>query len=91
MFVYSKSAFLCSLISLPVVSSFCQGIYFYSYIRPHLEYCAPSWLPYLAKDIDALEWVQHRTPKLINSLSIPYPMKRDWSLSNYSQFTACCM
>ena len=52
----------------------------YSYIRPHLEYCAPSWLPYLpswlpylAKDIDALEWVQHRTPKLINSFStLPY-------------------
>jgi len=26
-----------------------------TYIRPHLEYCAPSWLSYLAKDIDALE------------------------------------
>ena len=26
-----------------------------TYIRPHLEYCAPSWSPYLAKDIDALE------------------------------------
>ena len=26
-----------------------------TYIRPHLEYCAPSWSLHLAKDIDALE------------------------------------
>ena len=41
----------------------------------HLGYhiWSPSSLPYLAKDIDALEWVQHRTPKLINSFStLPY-------------------
>ena len=40
-----------------------------TYIRPHLEYCAPSWSPYLAKDIDALEWLQHRATKLVKSLS----------------------
>ena len=27
-----------------------------TYIRPHLEYCAPTWSP---KDIDALERAQH--------------------------------
>jgi len=26
-----------------------------TYIKLHLEYCTPSWSPYLAKDIDALE------------------------------------
>ena len=31
-----------------------------TYIRPHLEHCAPSWSPYLTKDIDALERMQHR-------------------------------
>ena len=36
-----------------------------AYIRPHVEYCAPS----LAKDIDALEWVQHHATKLVKSLS----------------------
>ena len=40
-----------------------------TYIRPHLEYCAPSWSPYLAKDIDALERVQHCATKLVKSLS----------------------
>ena len=39
-----------------------------TYIRLHLEYCAPIWSPYLAKDIDALERVQHRATKLVKSL-----------------------
>ena len=25
------------------------------YVRLHLEYCAPVWCPYYAKDIDVLE------------------------------------
>ena len=44
-----------------------------TYIRSHLEYCVPIWSPYLAKDTDALEWVQHRATKLVKSLStLPY-------------------
>ena len=39
-----------------------------TYITPHLEYCA-SWSPYLAKDTDTLERVQHRATKLVKSLS----------------------
>ena len=46
------------------------------YIRPHLEYCAPTWSPYLAKDIDALERVQRCATKSVKSLSI-HPMKTD--------------
>jgi len=47
-----------------------------TYIRPHLEYCTPSWSPYLAKDINALERVQHRATKLVKSLStLPYEDK----------------
>ena len=40
-----------------------------TYIRLHLKYSAPIWSPYLAKDIDALEQIQHRATKLVKSLS----------------------
>jgi len=43
-----------------------------TYIRPHLEYHAPSWSPYLAKDINALEQVQHHTTKLVKLSTLPY-------------------
>ena len=40
---------------------------------PHLEYCAPTWSPYLAKYVDALEQVKYCATKLVKSLSIlPY-------------------
>ena len=40
-----------------------------TYIRSHLEYHAPSWSPYLVKDIDTLEQVQHHATKLVKNLS----------------------
>ena len=44
-----------------------------TYVRPHLEYCAPTLSPYLAEDIDTLERIQHCATKLVKSLSIlPY-------------------
>lgn len=36
-----------------------------SYVRPHIEYCGPSWSPYYAQDLDILERVQRRGTKLI--------------------------
>ena len=36
-----------------------------SLIRPHLKFCIPSWSPYLAKDIDLLEKIQHHAAKLV--------------------------
>jgi len=57
-------------------------------IRSHLEYCAPSWSPYLAKDIDALEWVQHCATKLVKSLfTLPY---EDRLVSLQLQSLYCC-
>ena len=37
-------------------------------IRPILEYAVQSWCPYLAKDIDELEKIQHRITKLVPGL-----------------------
>ena len=37
-----------------------------SLVSPKLEYCAQAWCPYLRKDIEAIERVQHRATKMIS-------------------------
>ena len=38
------------------------------YIRPHLEYAVQVWNPYLRKDIECVEQIQHRVTKMVNGL-----------------------
>ena len=37
-------------------------------MRPHLEYCQQVCSPYMAKDINLIEGVQHRATKLVKSI-----------------------
>ena len=37
-------------------------------VKPHLDFCAQVWSPYLRKDIDRAERVQRRATKLIPNL-----------------------
>ena len=37
-------------------------------VRPHLEYCIQAWRQYHKKDIDKLEIIKRRAPKMIPGL-----------------------
>jgi len=38
------------------------------YVRPHLEFCVPAWLPWLVSDIRTLEDVQMAAVKMVSGL-----------------------
>ena len=39
------------------------------YVRPHLEFAAPAWSPWLQGDQDELERVQEKAVKMVSGLS----------------------
>ena len=44
------------------------AILYKTYIRPHMEFAVQAWNPYLKKDIECLEKIQHRATKLVPEL-----------------------
>ena len=51
-------------------------LFYVSLVRPHLEYAVSVWNPYLRKDIEKLESVQHRATRLVPKLrKDPYEQK----------------
>ena len=60
-----------------------------TYVRPHLEYCASTWNPYLVRDIEDLEKVQKRATKLVKGYEkLPYEQRLK-SLGIYTLFCRC--
>ena len=43
------------------------------FVRPHLEYAVSAWSPWLKKDIEALEKIQHRATRRISDIRGTYP------------------
>jgi ribonucleases P/MRP protein subunit RPP40 len=41
---------------------------YFSPVRPHLEFAVPAWNPYLKKDIEKLEEIQHRATRQVPKL-----------------------
>ena len=65
--------------SKEIVSPLYRGL-----VRLHLEYAVQFWSPFLRKDIDLLEKVQHRATKMIHGISGLEYEERLRSLNMYS-------
>lgn len=44
------------------------SILYRTYVRPHMEFAIQAWNPYLKRDIECLEKIQHRATKLVPEL-----------------------
>ena len=45
-----------------------------TYIRPHLEFAVTAWSPYLEKDIDIIERIQHWATKVPHESNLASPL-----------------
>ena len=43
------------------------------FVRPHLEYAVTAWSPWLRKDVEALEKIQHRATRRMSDVRGTYP------------------
>ena len=72
--------------SISFVNLLCPGLY-KTYVRPHLEYCTPVWNPFLARDIDQLEKVQHDATRLFRAWRA-YLMRKGYNSFTHALYSA---
>jgi len=56
---------LLGVIHIVVLVIEAKNLAYLSLVRPHLEYAAAAWDPYIAKDIQQLERVQRRAARFV--------------------------
>ena len=47
------------------------------FVRPHLEYAATAWSPWLRKDVEILEKIQRRATRRISNINGSYPERME--------------
>ena len=69
----AMSALRWSRRSFKYIDSNTFKVLYKTYIRPNMEFCIQAWSPYMVKDIEVLEKVQHRATQMVPGLKrLPY-------------------
>ena len=69
----AMSALRWSRRSFKYIDSNTFKVLYKTYIIPNMEFCIQAWSPYMVKDIEVLEKVQHRATRMVPGLKrLPY-------------------
>ena len=69
----AMSALRWSRRSFKYIDSNTFKVLYKTYIRPNMKFCIQAWSPYMVKDIEVLEKIQHRETRMVPGLKrLPY-------------------